>query len=52
MVLELRPLHVGAGEIRPAVTLRDRLLLPGHRGTLVRHLEEEKLGQLFEVILV
>jgi hypothetical protein len=52
VVFEADALHLGAGEVGPAVALGDGLLVAGHLGALLGHLEEEEGGELFEVVLV
>jgi hypothetical protein len=46
------PLHLRIGEIGPAAALRNRLLLPGELGALLSHLQEEKAGELLDVVEV
>ena len=52
MLLEADALDRGIGEIGPAVSLGDRLLLAGDGGPLVGHLEEEDVRELLQVVLV
>src|SRR5207244_8167915 len=52
MLFEPHALDRRVGEVGPAISLRDGLYLAGDRGPLVCHLQEEDVGELFEVILV
>lgn len=50
--LEFDTFHFRVGEISPAIALGNRLLFAGECGALVRHLEKEQEGELFEVVVV